>query len=240
MTTKEKVIDQVRRYCMFVVALFVCSLGISFSIKADLGISPISSLPYVISLCTPLTTGNVTILLHVVLIIIQIILLRKRFQIFQLLQLPMAFIFGYFIDFTTWLISPINVPNYFMQWVYMFIGIVLCAIGLYMEVPCNVIMLASEGFLTAMNKVFGFEVGKVKIWFDIAMVVSSLLVSIFVLGGTIWPYTIQGIREGTFVAMILVGSFMRVLFRYDKIMDKILKNPPKEEEKKPEKAADEK
>lgn len=229
MSTKEKVVDQVKRYCVFIVALFICSLGISFSIKADLGISPISSLPYVISLCTPLTTGNVTILLHVVLITIQIILLRKDFKIFQLLQLPMAFIFGYFIDFTTWLISPINVPNYFMQWVYMLIGIVLCAVGLYMEVPPGVIMLASEGFLTAMNKVFGFEIGKVKIGLDVTMVVASVLVSIFIMDETIWPYTIQGIREGTFVAMILVGSFMRVLFKHEKLLDKFLKNDVKKE-----------
>lgn len=229
MTKKEKIIDQVRRYFVFIVALFICSLGISLSIKAELGISSISSLPYVISLCTPLTTGNVTILLHVVLITIQIILLRKDFKIYQLLQLPMAVIFGYFIDFTTWLVSPLPVPNYLVKWIYMLLGILLCAIGLYMEVPPGVIMLATEGFLTAMNKVFGFDIGKVKICLDVVMVLSSVIVSLTVLDATIWPYTIKGIREGTFVSMILVGTIMHWLFKHEKLVDKFLKNDVKEE-----------
>ena len=45
--------EQVKRYLIFLVGLFVNSLGVSLITKGNLGTSPISSIPYVLSLNFP-------------------------------------------------------------------------------------------------------------------------------------------------------------------------------------------
>ena len=79
-----------KRWLLLCVGLLVMAFGVAFSIKGGLGTSPISSLPYVISRIAPLTVGTATIAMHVALILLQILLLRRRYQLIQLLQLPVA------------------------------------------------------------------------------------------------------------------------------------------------------
>lgn len=61
------------------------AFGVAFSIRADLGTSPISSVPYVISLIAPVTVGTATIAMHAVFVLLQILLLRRQFALLQLL-----------------------------------------------------------------------------------------------------------------------------------------------------------
>ena len=57
-----------RRYLLFCVSLFVNALGIAFITKAALGTSPITSVTYVLSMFTPFTIGQWTIMLNLSLI----------------------------------------------------------------------------------------------------------------------------------------------------------------------------
>ena len=90
--------ETVRRYGLLGLGLLITAFGIAFSIQAGLGTSPISSLPYVVSLLTPLSVGTATICLHGVLILLQLLILRRRYDPVQLLQLPVALVFGYLTD----------------------------------------------------------------------------------------------------------------------------------------------
>lgn len=95
--SKENV---VKRIGLLIAGLVVLAYGVSFSIIAGLGTSPISSLPCAVSQLTPLTVGTATIAMHCGLILLQILLLRKEYQPFQLLQLPVALAFGVLCDLT--------------------------------------------------------------------------------------------------------------------------------------------
>lgn len=91
-----------KRYLLLLVGLSIMAFGVAFSIKASLGTSPISSVPYVVSLFTSLTVGTATITMHCVFILLQILILRKNYHPIQLMQLPVAFFFGYLTDFGVW------------------------------------------------------------------------------------------------------------------------------------------
>ena len=73
--------NKLKRYVIFLIGLFVNSLGVSLITKASLGTSPISSIPYVLSLSFPFTLGNFTIFFSVFLILLQFLILRKNFNI---------------------------------------------------------------------------------------------------------------------------------------------------------------
>ena len=92
--------EKFKRYLIFLVGLFISSLGVSLVTKANLGTSPISSIPYVLSLNFSLTLGNFTIIFSLFLIALQLLILRKDFKLEHLLQIPISILFGYFIDWT--------------------------------------------------------------------------------------------------------------------------------------------
>lgn len=212
-------IEYFKRYLFLCIALFIMSLGVAFSIKANLGTSPISSVPYVISLISPITVGMVTIIMHCVFILLQIIILRKKYQPIQLMQLPAALIFGFMTDFSVWLINGITYSTYVMQWILCIVGIVLVAIGVSMEVMANVVTLAGEGLVLAICRVLPIKFGNMKVCFDVTLVVIAILIGFLAKG------ELLGVREGTVAAALFVGLLSKQICKpLTKIMNQLIRN----------------
>lgn len=188
-----------KRYLLLLVGLSIMAFGVAFSIKASLGTSPISSVPYVVSLFTPFTVGTATIIMHCVFIFIQILILQKRYQLIQLMQLPVAFFFGYLTDFGVWAVQGISYEAYWQQWILCLIGILLVAIGVSLEVKANVVVLAGEGVVLAICQVIPIKFGYMKVGFDVTLVVIACVLSLVFTGH------LYGVREGTIAATIMVG-----------------------------------
>ena len=197
----------VKGWVLFIPGLFVMAFGVAFSIKANLGTSPISSLPYIISVITPLSVGTATIVLHCVLIALQILILRKRYQLFQLLQLPIAILFGYLTDFSIAVTDGISYSSYWQQVILCIIGILLVGIGVWMEVRSKVITLAGEGLVLAICQVKPIKFGNMKVIFDVSLVVTSCILGLLFAGG------IKGVREGTVAAAVCVGLITKLINR---------------------------
>lgn len=104
--------EKLKRYIIFLIGLFINSLGVSLVTKANLGTSPISSIPYVLSLNLPLTLGQFTIIFSLLLILLQLFILRKNFKLEHLLQIPISIVFGYFIDLTMVLLKFVQPQSY--------------------------------------------------------------------------------------------------------------------------------
>ena len=194
-----------KRYLIFLVGLFVNSLGVSLITKANLGTSPISSIPYVLSLNFPFTLGNFTIFFSIFLIALQLIILRKNFKLEHILQIPVSIIFGYFIDLTMILFSWVNPEAYIMKIVYLLIGCLILGVGVYMEVLADVVMLPGESFVRAIVLTWKTNFGTTKICFDVSMSVIAAVLS-FVFAGRL-----DGVREGTVIAALLVGFIARLI-----------------------------
>lgn len=195
----------IRRYLLLLAGLAVMAFGVAFSIKASLGTSPISSVPYVVSLFAPLTVGTATIIMHCVFILLQILILRKKYHPIQLMQLPVAFFFGYLTDFGVWAVQGITCDHYLQQWLVCLIGIFLVAVGVSLEVKAGVVVLAGEGVVLAICKVLPVKFGYMKVGFDVTLVAVACVLS-FVFTGRL-----QGVREGTVAAALLVGLIAKQL-----------------------------
>ena len=195
----------IRRYLLLLAGLSIMAFGVAFSIKASLGTSPISSVPYVVSLFAPLTVGTATIIMHCVFILLQILILRKKYHPIQLMQLPVAFFFGYLTDFGVWAVQGITCDHYLQQWLACLIGIFLVAVGVSLEVKAGVVVLAGEGVVLAICKVLPVKFGYMKVGFDVTLVAVACVLS-FVFTGRL-----QGVREGTVAAALLVGLIAKQL-----------------------------
>ena len=208
--------EKIKRYVIFLIGLFINSLGVSFVTKANLGTSPISSIPYVLSLNFSLTLGQFTIIFSLLLIVLQLIMLRKNFKPEHILQIPVSIAFGYFIDLTMALLSFIHPEHYFSCIIYLLAGCVILGFGVYIEVLADVAMLPGESFVRAIVYTWKTDFGITKIIFDISMTIIAGILSF------IFAQQLDGIREGTVIAALLVGFIARLLGRLLSFLPAIL------------------
>lgn len=213
MTDKTELI---KRYIFLLAGLFVNGLGVSFITKAGLGTSPITSIPYTLSLGFTPTVGMFTLVFNIFLVILQVILLRRNFQLQNLLQLPIIALFSFFIDLTMSLLGFMQPETYAMKVVSLIVGCLILGFGVFMEMVANVAMLPGEATVRVVSDVFSTDFGKTKIAFDSSMTVIAAILSFIMFRH------LDGVREGTIVAAILVGFIARLFKKYIGGIEKIL------------------
>ena len=208
-TPSRSVAEYIKRYIFLVVGLAIMSFGVAFSINAELGTSPVSSIPYVTSEISGLSVGTTTIIVNTIIVLLQIVVLRRRFKLIRLLQIPVCVVFGLLIDVAGLCIEAVVPDNYFMQWLLCVCGIVLVAVGVAFEMSAGVLTLAGEGLVQALCTVLPkVKFGYMKVMVDVSFVVIAVALSF------IFLHELQGVREGTVAAAIFVGLIAKFLNRF--------------------------
>lgn len=193
-------------------------MGIAFITKALLGTSPITSVTYVLSMFTPLTIGQWTIVLNLLFVLFELPFMTRKelkddLRMF-LLQIPISLCFGTFIDLSMNMLYWLEPVKYIDQIIYLLVGCVILAAGITLEVKANVAMMAGEYFVRVISQRFHGEFGYVKLCFDITLVCIACLFSICFMSG------IYGVREGTVAAALLVGPIVHFISPYYRCFDK--------------------
>ena len=198
-----------KRYLLFIISLFFSGLGVAFAKHGEIGVTPISSVANVMSYkFTSISMGTWLIIWNCVLIVGQIVILRKDFQLIQLLQVPLSFLFGWFTDFGMWLVSFIPADLYPVRLLMVFLGIIILGFGISLAVTANVIMNSGEAFVKAVSDKVHKEFGNVKIAFDVCCVLTAILLSLI-----FFDFKIIGTREGTILSAFLTGLTVKFFIR---------------------------
>ena len=209
--------DMIKRYSLFLVGLFIASMGVAFSAKAGLGTSPVASVPYSVSLVSSiLSFGGWLNLLSVIQIAIQVVVQKGKCNYLEIaIQTILAFVYGYLTNFSVWMIKDIVVTTYPMQFLFMLLGCVILALGIWVQLKGAVAMLPGEAMNRAISKVFGFRYENVKIFFDILYIAIAAAICLIFLG------KLKGVREGSIIAAILVGNIIKLYnFIFNKVASK--------------------
>lgn len=193
------------RYMLFLIGLFIASMGVAFSTKAGLGTSPVSSIPYSVSLVSSLLTfGGWLNVLSVIQIAVQVIILRSKCKPVEIIiQTVLAFVYGYLTNFSCYLIEGINVESYPARFAMMILSCVILAFGLWVQLQGNVAMLPGEAMNRAIAQVTNRKYTNVKIFFDIAYIIAAAAICYIFLG------RLEGVREGSIIAAVLVGMIIK-------------------------------
>lgn len=194
-----------RRYTVFVFGLMVISFGVAVITRASLGTSPITSIPYSLSLIfTSLTLGNWTILFSILLVVLQLIMLGKGAdRVNILLQIVVSFVFGYFIDFAMYCTAWFDPQEYVLRILSVIGGCFALAFGVYLQIVADVVMVPGDGFVYALKMKSKRDYGRIRVASDMSMISIAAVICIIGLG------SLGGVREGTLISALLVGMISR-------------------------------
>lgn len=193
------------RIICFIIGLFFMALGIAFAINAGLGITPVSCPPYALSFAVPLTIGQLTIGMHITMIIAQVIILRKDFKKIQYFQILVSFLFGFFVDAALWITQSLEPVSYFMRIAFVFISSFLVAAGIVLVVASKTMLTAGEGLMLAIAKTIKRPFGQIKVALDCFLVLFSVISSLILYN------EMKGVREGTLIAAVTIGLLVSKL-----------------------------
>ena len=202
-----------KRYVLFFISVVFQGIAVALITYADIGTTPISSANYVLSLHSDFTLGDTTLIFNLMLLLLQLTLIfigdykLKDHAINMLMQIPTCLVFSVMIDISTNVLTLVlSEHNYVLSWVLVVLGTVLLALAVSMSVIASVCMVPGEYFIklfhTLVKKSFSF----VKTFFDIFLVSSAVIISLFLTGFT----EIEGVREGTLFAALTTGPIVHI------------------------------
>src|SRR5690554_7655923 len=96
---------------VYILGLFVLAFGITVSVKSNLGVSPVSSLPYVLSRIADVEMGYFTMAVFISFIVVQLFVLRREFKILSSIQILVSIAFGYFVNLSNFLLHDFATPS---------------------------------------------------------------------------------------------------------------------------------
>lgn len=206
--------ELIKRYAIFLIGLFVASLGVAFSTKAGLGTSPVASVPYSVSLVNhALSFGWWLNVLSLIQITVQVALLRKRCKPLEIvIQTAVAFLYGYLTDFSCSILNGVKPTAYGARFAIMLVGCIVLALGIWIQYKGGVAMMPGEAMNRAISIVSGKRYENVKVFFDVLYILIATVICLVFMG------KLAGVREGSVIAALLVGNIIKV---YNKIFEKV-------------------
>lgn len=196
--------ELLKRILMYVCGVFILSFAVAISIKSNLGVTPINSIPYAIALITHIDVGLSSILFYFVVIFAQIPILGKSYHPKRLLQLASSFLFGYFVDFALWVLTPVQKLSIIGEVGFLVFSIVLIAIGILIMMPANIAPLPGEGLIESIAIASNKRFSSVKICMDSSMVIITIILCWIFLGDVLGSVSI-----GTIISAVSTGFVVR-------------------------------
>ncbi len=197
-----------KRVFNYVFGLYLITLGVAFSIKSGLGSAPVSSIPYAMDLIWLIEIGVATFIFHAILVVIEWLLLREDFNKKHFLQVFVGVLFGVFTSFSVSLMT--FVPPADSIWVSLFmclLSVAFIALGLFFYVPTNLIPLSVEGVTQAIAIVSDKPFSKIKVYLDITIVLTALVLSYGFLG------EFGSVGYGTIIGALLIGTTVKYIHK---------------------------
>ena len=199
--------ERCKRWIIFFISLFFMGNGIAMVTNAQLGTTPISSVPYVVGKIFGFSMGTGTFAVNTLMLLAQIPLLGKTFRPRQFLQLPCVFVFSLFIDLGMWITHTLIPETWPLCILMTLTGCLIMAFGIMLEITSSTMVIPGEGFVLALAYRTRLPFANLKVINDVSLVTLAAVLGWFCLG------SVEGLREGTVITAFLTGVFIRFFSR---------------------------
>lgn len=197
-----------KRFLIYLCGLFIMATGVTVSVKSSLGVSPVTCLANVLYQISSIPLGTCTTLTYCFYICVELLILRKDFQIPMLLQIVASLIFGFLVTLAGNAFAFLPEPDqYWQRWIYLLCSIPLVAFGVMLYLTPAILPTPGEGLSLAVSKKIGKSVASCKMIVDCSLVVFSASISL------LYFRKLVGVREGTVISALTVGVVMKQFMR---------------------------
>ena len=196
------------RIAVYCLGLLLLAFGVAISVNSNLGVSPVNSLPYVVSQILQVQMGSCVTAIFCFYILLQILIQRREFHPVNLLQILFSTLFGYFVDFAKALVGGWAIPTYFGKLVMLAMSIVLIALGVLLYMDAQLVPMPMEGLSSCVAKKLGKPFPTMKTVIDCLVVAIGLVLCLVFLG------ELDGIREGTIITAAVTGKLVGILKKW--------------------------
>jgi uncharacterized membrane protein YczE len=206
----EKFINSlfIRRAALCLLGNLVLAFGVAMAVKADMGITPVNSIAFVLSKIFSLDHGLMTGVVYAFYVLIQLAILGREFRLNNLLQAGAALMFGWFVFLCNHILSFSVSEFYPVRVLFLLAGIIIIGLGIMLYLRANLLPQPAEGLILAIEKKTGWKLHNIKVVFDTLVVVTAAAISLITIK------KIVGIREGTLISMIGIGKCMGFFTKY--------------------------
>lgn len=195
----------IKRILIYGTGLMCLAFGVVFSVNSGLGVSPVNSLPYIVSKITGTELGNCVTIIFSLYILIQLFLLRKDFKWINLTQIFFSGLFGYFVEVAKWAVGDFSLPTYFGQLAMLGTSVLFVSAGVCLYMNVKLVNMPMEGLTHAIAEKFFRNIP----FHDVKVVIDCLGVFLGITLSVIFLNRVEGIREGTVICALLVGKIMK-------------------------------
>ncbi|MCQ2069681.1 MAG: DUF6198 family protein [archaeon] len=207
-----KVDHPMRRFIIFVLSMVVRSIGMVLTIRAALGVSPLTTIPVAVELLVGISLGTTSTIKNIVQIVIQKGLYRKAMSWTEVgLQFVISFLFGYILDAVDFCTGWIQVSGLPAELAIMVLGCIVMAFGVYLEIVASFTMLPADGMNRAIQYVTKWDYGYIKLFTDGLVVLVAVIITVVGLGV---DAIFQVVGIGTIVALVEVGPNVHWFMRH--------------------------
>ena len=193
------------RILVYCLGLLLLAFGVAISVNSNLGVSPVNSLPYVISQILNVQLGTCVTAVFCSYIAMQVLILRREFQIINLLQILFSTLFGYFVDFAKLVIGDFALPGYGGRLGMLAVSVLLIALGILLYLEAELVPMPMEGLTAAIAKKLNKPFPTMKTIVDCVVVGTGIVLCFVFLG------KLDGIREGTVITAVVTGKIIALL-----------------------------
>lgn len=197
-----------KRLLIYILGNFILAMGIAFTVKSDLGLSPINTLPFVLSSVAGMDFGFMVTVVYSSFVLVQILILGKQFKIINLLQIVISILFGYFVSLSEHILSGLIPGSYPLRLIFLTGGLLLIGLGIMLYLAADLMPQPPEGLLLAVRNKSGWKFSNIKIGFDCLMLVLAVSAALMFGAG------IPGIREGTLISALVVGKIIALFSKH--------------------------
>jgi uncharacterized membrane protein YczE len=201
----------------FLLGLQCIAFGTTCTASAGLGTSAVASLPYIVSIIISFSYGTTTFFFHLLMFIVTLLILRKRFPPLQFMQVPSLFVFAVLVDVNMSIVQRIVLTNYFEQLLMLLCGCLFLGLGIALQIRSNKIMLPADAAPVVISTELGLSYTLVKTSIDVLEVIIGAIISLLLLGKVV------GIKEGTLICALIVGIIVKACMKLFDLVSALIK-----------------
>lgn len=192
----------IKQILFMALGVTITGIGASLSVKAAVGIGAWDALSLSVSTVIGMKIGTFSMIMNISCVVIQLVMLGKKFKPLMFLQVFVAILLGYVVNFMIYeVLAGVVIEPYYLNMLLYLTGILIIIFGVANIMSINFISFPLEGACTVISERYHINFGKVRQWADILSVLIALAVS-FVFS------TDLTVREGTIIGMFLFGPLL--------------------------------